>query len=631
MQKKSKYILPLLMLALLAGCDKTNETPSQVPSEVPSDTTVTPSDKPSATVKPSVAPKIELTDARLKKYADSVSFEETEYEKVKNSYTAYSIEGAATKDKTITYIQYAGTSYEDPNAPAVPTKDEVKTKERRAGIYDEEKKRYYVAYPEGVSIDNTPIYKVTKDKYYFDTFCNPFSQFSEDDFDKNTKESTSELACYDLISITSNAKRSLRRFFALDHFEESLESFKLYINADSIVSYKLERVASDKNSSNTYSYVGKILSNDETTFKDDYHSALQGTPDADLSAALNKLNTATSFKERVDFTRSSGTESRTESFDNYVTPDLRKFVEDTEQTKEGSTPETEYIYRSAADKYYLLNDYGEKGKYVYGLEAPLAVKKASPLCFDKNLDGSYSIKTGESTNVVSYLTDYSYAFGSGLGEQLSRVFGGFPAVSSLNVTLDGDNIIFDGKCTIDLSIVQFDLEVKSTYSSYNTVNPDFDPTDPTKVHTTCDDLTWSDRLKSDANYSALTTLVGGEAALNAIPTPGQTLCQAVIRSGDKDVLDQYALDGDTLGTEQQGDNVSTIEMATDAEHATNVNSYHRNLIVKYNKKLTAAGYNVTLVGTWTSLTATKGNQTISVSFDNSTGVDLRLIAISTVK
>lgn len=627
MQKKSKYILPLLMLALLAGCDKTNETPSQIPSEVPSDTAV----KPSATVKPSVAPKIELTDARLKKYADSVSFEETEYEKVKNSYTAYSIEGAATKDKTITYIQYAGTSYEDPNAPAVPTKEEVKTKERRAGIYDEEKKRYLVAYPEGVSIDNTPIYKVSKNKYYFDTFCNPFSQFSEDDFDKNTKESTSELACYDLISITSNAKRSLRRFFALDHFEESLESFKLYINADSIVSYKLERAASDKNSSNTYSYVGKILSNDETTFKDDYHSALQGTPDADLSAALNKLNTATSFKERVDFTRSSGTESRTESFDNYVTPDLRKFVEDTKQTKEGSTPETEYIYRSAADKYYLLNDYGEKGKYVYGLEAPLAVKKASPLCFDKNTDGSYSIKTGESTNVVSYLTDYSYAFGSGLGEQLSRVFGGFPAVSSLNVTLDGDNIIFDGKCTIDLSIVQFDLEVKSTYSSYNTVNPDFDPTDPTKVHTTCDDLTWSDRLKSDANYSALTTLVGGEPALDAIPTPGQTLCQAVISSGDQDVLDQYALDDDTLGTEQQGDNVSTIEMATDAEHATNVNSYHRNLIVKYNKKLTAAGYNVTLAGTWTSLTAKKGNQTISASFDSSTGFDLRLIAISTVK
>lgn len=502
MRKKSKYILPLLMLALLAGCDKTNETPSQIPSEVPSDTAV----KPSATVKPSVAPKIELTDARLKKYADSVSFEETEYEKVKNSYTAYSIEGAATKDKTITYIQYAGTSYEDPNAPAVPTKDEVKTKERRAGIYDEEKKRYLVAYPEGVSIDNTPIYKVTK--YSFDTFCNPFSQFSEDDFDKNTKESTSELACYELTSITNNAKRSLRRFFALDHYEESLESFKLYINADSIVSYKLEMVASDKNSSNTYSYVGKILSNDETTFKNDYHSALQGTPDADLSAALNKLNTATSFKERVDFTRSSGTESRTESFDNYVTPNLRKFVEDTKQTKEGSTPETEYIYRSAADKYYLLNDYGEKGKYVYGLEAPLAVKKASPLCFDKNTDGSYSIKTGESTNVVSYLTDYSYAFGSGLGEQLSRVFGGFPAVSSLNVTLDGDNIIFDGKCTIDFSIVQFDLEVKSTYSSYNTINPDFDPTDPTKVHTTCDDLTWSDRLKSDANYSALTTLVG---------------------------------------------------------------------------------------------------------------------------
>ena len=631
MQKKSKYILPLLMLTLLAGCDKTNETPSQIPSEVPSDTAVTPSDKPSATVKPSVAPKIELTDARLKKYADSVSFEETEYEKVKNSYTAYSIEGAATKDKTITYIQYAGTSYEDPSAPAVPTKDEVKTKERRAGIYDEKKKIYYVAYPEGVSIDNTPIYKVSKNKYYFDTFCNPFSQFSEDDFDKNTKESTSELACYELTSITNNAKRSLCRFFALDHYEESLESFKLYINADSIVSYKLERVASDKNSSNTYSYVGKILSNDETTFKDDYHSALQGTPDADLSAALNKLNTATSFKERVDFTRSSGTESRTESFDNYVTPDLRKFVEDTEQTKEGSTPETEYIYRSAADKYYLLNDYGEKGKYVYGLEAPLAVKKASPLCFDKNPDGSYSIKTGESTNVVSYLTDYSYAFGSGLGEQLSRIFGGFPAVSSLNVTLDGDNIIFDGKCTIDLSIVQFDLEVKSTYSSYNTVIPDFDPTDPTKVHTTCDDLTWSDRLKSDANYSALTTLVGGEAALDAIPTPGQTLCQAVIRSGDKDVLDQYALDGDTLGTEQQGDNVSTIEMPTDAEHATNVNSYHRNLIVKYNKKLTAAGYNVTLAGTWTSLTATKGNQTVSVSFDNSQGVDLRLIAISTAK
>lgn len=631
MQKKSKYILPLLMLTLLAGCDKTNETPSQIPSEVPSDTAVTPSDKPSATVKPSVAPKIELTDARLKKYADSVSFEETEYEKVKNSYTAYSIEGAATKDKTITYIQYAGTSYEDPSAPAVPTKDEVKTKERRAGIYDEKKKIYYVAYPEGVSIDNTPIYKVSKNKYYFDTFCNPFSQFSEDDFDKNTKESTSELACYELTSITNNAKRSLRRFFALDHYEESLESFKLYINADSIVSYKLERVASDKNSSNTYSYVGKILSNDETTFKDDYHSALQGTPDADLSAALNKLNTATSFKERVDFTRSSGTESRTESFDNYVTPDLRKFVEDTEQTKEGSTPETEYIYRSAADKYYLLNDYGEKGKYVYGLEAPLAVKKASPLCFDKNPDGSYSIKTGESTNVVSYLTDYSYAFGSGLGEQLSRIFGGFPAVSSLNVTLDGDNIIFDGKCTIDLSIVQFDFEVKSTYSSYNTVIPDFDPTDPTKVHTTCDDLTWSDRLKSDANYSALTTLVGGDAALDAIPTLGQTLCQAVIRSGDKDVLDQYALDGDTLGTEQQSDNVSTIEMPTDAEHATNVNSYHRNLIVKYNKKLTDAGYNVTLAETWTSLTATKGNQTVSVSFDNSQGVDLRLIAISTAK
>ena len=66
MQKKSKYILPLLMLTLLAGCDKTNETPSQIPSEVPSDTAVTPSDKPSATVKPSVAPKIELTDARLK-------------------------------------------------------------------------------------------------------------------------------------------------------------------------------------------------------------------------------------------------------------------------------------------------------------------------------------------------------------------------------------------------------------------------------------------------------------------------------------------------------------------------------------------------------------------------------------
>ena len=631
MQKKSKYILPLLMLTLLAGCDKTNETPSQIPSEVPSDTAVTPSDKPSATVKPSVAPKIELTDARLKKYADSVSFEETEYEKVKNSYTAYSIEGAATKDKTITYIQYAGTSYEDPSAPAVPTKDEVKTKERRAGIYDEKKKIYYVAYPEGVSIDNTPIYKVSKNKYYFDTFCNPFSQFSEDDFDKNTKESTSELACYELTSITNNAKRSLRRFFALDHYEESLESFKLYINADSIVSYKLERVASDKNSSNTYSYVGKILSNDETTFKDDYHSALQGTPDADLSAALNKLNTATSFKERVDFTRSSGTESRTESFDNYVTPDLRKFVEDTEQTKEGSTPETEYIYRSAADKYYLLNDYGEKGKYVYGLEAPLAVKKASPLCFDKNTDGSYSIKTGESTNVVSYLTDYSYAFGPGIGEQLSHLLGGFPAVSSLNVTLDGDNIIFDGKCTIDLSIVQFDFEVKSTYSSYNTVIPDFDPKDPTKVHTTCDDLTWSDRLKSDANYSALTALVGGESALDAIPTPGQTLCQAVIRSGDKDVLDQYALDGDTLGTEQQGDNVSTIEMPTDAEHATNVNSYHRNLIVKYNKKLTAAGYNVTLAGTWTSLKATKGNQTVSVSFDNSQGVDLRLIAISTAK
>ena len=80
MQKKSKYILPLLMLTLLAGCDKTNETPSQIPSEVPSDTAVTPSDKPSATVKPSVAPKIELTDARLKKYADSVSFEETEYD-----------------------------------------------------------------------------------------------------------------------------------------------------------------------------------------------------------------------------------------------------------------------------------------------------------------------------------------------------------------------------------------------------------------------------------------------------------------------------------------------------------------------------------------------------------------------
>ena len=631
MQKKSKYILPLLMLTLLAGCDKTNETPSQIPSEVPSDTAVTPSDKPSATVKPSVAPKIELTDARLKKYADSVSFEETEYEKVKNSYTAYSIEGAATKDKTITYIQYAGTSYEDPSAPAVPTKDEVKTKERRAGIYDEKKKIYYVAYPEGVSIDNTPIYKVSKNKYYFDTFCNPFSQFSEDDFDKNTKESTSELACYELTSITNNAKRSLRRFFALDHYEESLESFKLYINADSIVSYKLERVASDKNSSNTYSYVGKILSNDETTFKDDYHSALQGTPDADLSAALNKLNTATSFKERVDFTRSSGTESRTESFDNYVTPDLRKFVEDTEQTKEGSTPETEYIYRSAADKYYLLNDYGEKGKYVYGVEAPLAVKKASPLCFDKNTDGSYSIKTGESTNVVSYLTDYSYAFGPGIGEQLSRLLGGFPAVSSLNVTLDGDNIIFDGKCTIDLSIVQFDFEVKSTYSSYNTVIPDFDPTDPTQVHTTCDDLTWSDRLKSDANYSALTTLVGGDAALDAIPTPGQTLCQAVISSGDKDVLDQYALDGDTLGTEQQGDNVSIIEMPTDAEHATNVNSYHRNLILKYNKKLTAAGYNVTLAETWTSLKATKGNQTVSVSFDNSQGVDLRLIAISTAK
>ena len=173
--------------------------------------------------------------------------------------------------------------------------------------------------------------------------------------------------------------------------------------------------------------------------------------------------------------------------------------------------------------------------------------------------------------------------------------------------------------------------MKSTYSSYNTVTPDFDPTDPTKVHTTCDDLTWSDRLKSDANYSALTTLVGGEAALDAIPTPGQTLCQAVISSGDKDVLDQYALDGDTLGTEQQGDNVSIIEMPTDAEHATNVNSYHRNLIVKYNKKLAKAGYNVTLAGTWTSLTATKGNQTISASFDSSTGFDLRLIAISTAK
>ena len=78
MQKKSKYILPLLMLTLLAGCDKTSETPSQVPSEVPSDTAVTPSDKPSATVKKKEAPKIELTDARLKKYADSVSFEEIE-------------------------------------------------------------------------------------------------------------------------------------------------------------------------------------------------------------------------------------------------------------------------------------------------------------------------------------------------------------------------------------------------------------------------------------------------------------------------------------------------------------------------------------------------------------------------
>ena len=77
--------------------------------------------------------------------------------------------------------------------------------------------------------------------------------------------------------------------------------------------------------------------------------------------------------------------------------------------------------------------------------------------------------------------------------------------------------------------------------------------------------------------------------------------------------------------------MSTIEMPTDAEHATNVNSYHRNLIVKYNKKLTAAGYNVTLAETWTSLTATKGNQTVSVSFDNSQGVDLRLIAISTAK
>ena len=54
-------------------------------------------------------------------------------------------------------------------------------------------------------------------------------------------------------------------------------------------------------------------------------------------------------------------------------------------------------------------------------------------------------------------------------------------------------------------------------------------------------------------------------------------------------------------------------------------------MVKYNKKLTAAGYNVTLAETWTSLTATKGNQTVSVSFDNSQGVDLRLIAISTAK
>ena len=621
MRKKTKYILPLMMLSLLAGCDKTSETPTQAPSEVPSETVANPSEKPSATVKPSAAPKIELTDARLKKYADSVSFEETEYEKAKSKYTAYSIEGAATKNKTITFIQYEGASYEDPNSPAVPSKDTVKTKETRAGIYDEEKKRYFVAYPDGVYLDNTPVYKVSKNRYYFDTFCNPFSKFSEDDFEKNDKESTSELACFDLISTTNESKRSLLRFFALDHYEESLESFKIYVNADSIVSYELNRIASNKNSSDTYSYVGKILSNDESTFKEDYQTVIQGTPDATLAAALNKLNTATSFKEHADITRISGSDSITESLDNFVTSDLRKFVETSTQEGE-STPDTEYAYRSEADKYYRLKDYGEKGKYYYGLENPLDVKKVSPLCFDKNADGSYSIKTDETNKVSAYFSDFSYAFGPALGEQLSVLLGDFPAVTSLNITLDGDNITFDSKCSIDATILKFDFELKSTYSSFNTITADFDTKDQTKLHSTCDDLTWSDLLQGDTSISALTTLVGGKDALDAIPTPGQTLCQAAIVTDKAEVTNSDDIDDDAI----------IIALPTDSEHSENINSYHRKLLgIKYNPKLKNAGYTVTLASSWTSLTATKGNLKLSVFFDSTSGVDLRLVAISVVK
>lgn len=624
MKNKAKYVLPFLLLTRLAGCDKTSAgKPSNKLSEAVSST-------PSATAKPTVKKKAKLTKERLSSYSKSLYFEETEYEYIDKKYTAYAIEGTATKDKMVSFVQYEGASYDDPNSPAVPEKESVKNRQRRKGLpYND---TYCLGVEDGIKLDNTYSYtqpeKITDFKYY----GNPFANREVDDFEKNFKESTDDLACYSRENISTEAKWSLKYFFALDHSEMAIDSFIIYVTTDSIVSFKLNRVSAKENSTETYTYVGKLISTDETTFKDKFTSAITGTPDADLDAALTKLNTATSFKEHLEFTRSvpgADVQDVTISQDNYVTPELRKLVSGREAGKEDE--EVEYAYRSSPDKYYALVEYPDKGYYCNGLEQERDIKTVSPLCFDKKGEKTYSRKSSDGVKIKATFSDYSFTFEATRAEEAyaERLGTSFPSLTDLTITLDQGSISFEG--TSDLKQdgkTGASFKVKSIYTDFNSLISDIDTKDKTKLHKTCEDLKWSDRLKGSDNYSKLLEQVKGD--LDAIPTPGKTLAKASVYS-----LKEYlGKDGDTGET---GDSSSSADTASDiyfigmptgaTSYYTGTDALHRSHIINYESIRKKAGYTTKRSERWDSLTATKGTQTISVGFDNTHNVDLRAVII----
>lgn len=624
MKNKAKYVLPFLLLTRLAGCDKTSAgKPSNKLSEAVSST-------PSATAKPTVKKKAKLTKERLGSYSKSLFFEETEYEYIDKKYTAYAIEGTATKDKTVSFVQYEGTSYDDPNSPAVPEKESVKNRQRRKGLpYND---TYCLGVEDGIKLDNTYSYtqpeKITDFKYY----GNPFANREVDDFEKNFKESTDNLACYSRENISTEAKWSLKYFFALDHSEMAIDSFIIYVTTDSIVSFKLNRVSAKENSTDTYTYVGKFISTDETTFKDKFTSAITGTPDADLDAALTKLNTATSFKERLEFTRSApgaDVQDVTISRDNYVTPDLRKLVSGREVGKEDE--EVEYAYRPSPDKYYALVEYPDKGYYCNGLEQERDIKTVSPLCFDKKGEKTYSRKSSDGVKIKATFSDYSFTFEATGADEADAERPGtssFPSLTDLTITFDQDSISFEGTSNLKQDGKMVTFKVKSIYTDFNSLTSDIDTKDKTKLHKTCEDLKWSDRLKGSDNYSKLLEQVKGN--LDAIPTPGKTLAKASVGS----LKEYFGKDGDTGET---GDSSSSADKDSDiyfigmptgaTNYYTGTDALHRRHIINYESIRKKAGYTTTRSERWDSLIATKGTQTVSVGFDNTHNVDLRVVII----